>query len=65
MLEAVEAAAEGLSEVASLISPDGCERTSVGGNQWHNMKLVLCVRSTSEFDTVYNVFNRLKEFVPI
>ena len=81
MLEAVQAAAGGLSEVAALMSPDssdtsdnlvdandvaictGSEKTFVGAKQWHKMKLVLCVRSTSEFDTVCNVFNEPEEFV--
>ena len=88
MLEAVEAAANGLSEVATLMSADSFDtsggylvearplasggsmsknskETFVGRKQWHKMKFVLCVRSTSEFDTACNVLNGLEEFVPV
>ena len=70
MLEAVEAAAGGLSEVAALMSPDSSDTSDnlVDANDvaictGSEKKLVLCVRSTSEFDTVCNVFNELEEFV--
>ena len=86
MVEAVEAATDGLLEVAALLSPVSCDTSAgylvearplasdkamsskkkfVEGNQWHTMKFVLCVRSTSEFDTVSYVFNELEEFVPV
>ena len=79
MLEAVEAVADGLSEVAALISPNNCgdpqasegalresSTTTIGGKQqWHRMMFALCVRSTFEFDIVCNVFNGLEEFVRV
>ena len=85
MLEAVEAVADGLSEVAALMCPHHCdisgdlvmtrplasdesmsqgsEGTFVG--ERHEIKFLLCVRSTFEFDIVCDVFNGLEEFVPL
>ena len=74
MPEAVEAVADGLSEVAALMAPHHCDNSGdlfitrplssdEAMNQRHKIKFVLCVRSTFEFDIVCNIFNGLEEFV--
>ena len=79
MLEAVEAVADGLSEVAALMCSHHCnisgdlfmtrplanDGSMSQGSERHKIKFLLCVRSTFEFDIVCNVFNGLEEFVPL